>query len=330
MGNMLQSRRRKTASEIEAQAAAWVARADDRELTDSERSELENWLQSDSRCMGAYARAMAVSSHFDRAAALGPGYSPSYFKVARQPARILGRRHFMLAGSAAAAMLAIYVGAGSFADPERRIVTSKGDMRRIALPEGSAITLNTDSQVEPRIRAQMREVSLYKGEAIFDVAHDKTRPFVVQAGPVKIRVLGTTFSVRRFEDDSVEVAVFEGLVEIIGSEGGRRERLRSGERSQIRPDGDVLTEILPRTALERRVAWRQGVLDLNGMTLAEAVAEYGRYSNQRIEISDAATGALRLTGVYSTSDPMGFARAAAVSFHLRITPVPGGVRLEPY
>ena len=189
------------------------------------------------------------------------------------------------------------------------------------------MTLNTDSRIRPKIADQLREVDLVEGEALFDVSRDRKRPFVVHAGRARVRVLGTSFTVRRFEDDSVEVTVLEGLVEV-GETGGRPgQLLRAGQRTRLLSGGGFRTDRLEPAALERSVGWRRGLLDLDGMTLDEAAAEYARYSERRIEIADPAIGRMKVTGVYSTSDPLGFAEAAALSLGLRAAPTSKGVRL---
>jgi transmembrane sensor len=317
-----------TASEIEEEATVWAAKADRGQLTPEDQSALERWLDSDSRRAGAYARALAVNAYFDRAAALGPGFSPAEFEKPDAPRPTFDRRKFLWAGGVAIAASAVGVAGYGVVSAGNAIVTAKGDMRRVTLAEGSAITLNTDSRVDPRIEERLRQVHLVKGEALFDVSRDRIRPFVVHVGDVRIRVLGTSFSVRRFDDGSVEVSVLEGVVEVGIESGSQSQRLTSGQRSRIFPQGAFQTESVPHMALERSVGWRRGLIDLNGMTLADAVAEYARYSDRRIEFSDPAIGAMEVTGIYSTSDPLGFARAAALSLDLRAEPTANGMRLQ--
>ncbi|QDX26197.1 DUF4880 domain-containing protein [Sphingomonas suaedae] len=321
----------KTASEIDAAAADWVARIDGRSLDPVEEAAFASWLEADSRHAGAYARALAVNAYFDRAAALGPDFAPvepANSPPAGYPIR-LRRRAAILGGGALLAASAVGILGWSLATKADAIETVKGDLRRVTLAEGSAITLNTDSRVEPRIEGQLREVKLARGEALFDIAPDPDRPFVVHAGAVAIRVLGTRFTVRRFDDGTVALTVLEGLVEVVSDDGIHRERLSGGQRSHIVPGSAIRTERLPHEALERAVGWRNGLIDLNGMTLEQAAAEYARYSSQQIEIADPATRAMKVTGVYSTSDPIGFARAAALSLGLRAEPIDNGVRLQP-
>ena len=318
-----------TASEIEAAAAAWAAKADRGELAPEEQAALEKWLGAGSRRVGAYARALAVNAFVDRAAALGSGFSPSDFEAPPGARPIFDRRKLLFAGAAAMAASVAGIAGYGLVSAQNAIVTAKGDMRRVTLAEGSAITLNTDSRVEPRLEERLRQVRLLKGEALFDVSRDRTRPFVVEAGDVRVRVLGTRFSVRRFDDGSVEVGVLDGVVEVGIMGGLQSKRLIAGQRSRVLPRGEFRTENLPQAALERAVGWRHGILDLNGMTLAEAAAEYARYSDRRIEISDPAIGAMEVTGVYSTSDPLGFARAAALSLGIRAEPTENGLHLRP-
>ncbi|WP_447952854.1 FecR family protein [Sphingopyxis chilensis] len=305
----------------------WAARTDRGPLNAKDQAALDDWLRGDSRRVGAYARALAVNAHFDRAVALGANFSPADFEATAAPAKPVERRKFMLAsGGALAASVAALAGYGLIAS-RSTIVTAKGDLRRVTLAEGSAITLNTESRIKPRIEEALREVDLVAGEALFDVTRDRKRPFIVHAGYARIRVLGTSFSVRRFDDDSVEVTVLEGLVEV-GVAGNReRQLLRVGQRTRLLAGGRFRTERLAPTTLERSIGWRRGLLDLEGMTLDQAAAEYARYSDRRIEIADPTIGAMKVTGVYSTSDPLGFAEAAALSLGIRARPTPDGVRL---
>lgn len=319
---------RESASEIESAAASWAARVDRGILSSDERAALEKWLGSDTRRAGAYARALAVNAHFDRAAALGPGFSPEVFEEAREPPPLFSRRRLIATGGAvAAASIAAAVGFGTFF-ARTAVVTAKGDTRRIALAEGSAVTLNTDSRIEPHIQERLRQVDLVRGEALFDVSRDRNRPFVVNAGDVRVRVLGTSFSVRRFNDGSVEVAVLDGRVEVGAESTLHPHRLRRGQRVRVSPRGDFQMERVSHAALERSVGWRRGIIDLHGMTLAQAAAEYARYSDRRIVIADPAIGAMKVTGIYSTSDPLGFARAAALSLDIQATPTAEGMRLD--
>ncbi|WP_293457080.1 FecR domain-containing protein [Phenylobacterium sp.] len=315
---------RERAAAIDATAADWAARVDRGPLSEAEQAELDAWAAADPRRAGAYARARAVSAHFDRARALGDDFVP-----ARHPeARRRSRRRF-LAG-AGGLLAAGFAGAGVFALSRLngRVATHKGDVRRVALSDGSAVTLNTDTAVRQAYGDKVRRVVLIRGEALFDVAKDAARPFDVVAGPVRVRAVGTSFTVRILPDDEVVVMVREGVVEV-----------RRGDASPVRLAADRAVTVaasrplapvtLPAGGAERATAWRQGMLDLDGLTLAEAAGEYARYTDRRIRIADPAVAAMRVTGLFSMSDPDGFARAAALSLDLKVTSEPDGLRLDP-
>jgi transmembrane sensor len=203
---------RETAADIERAAADWVARQDRGPLSQGEQQELEHWAAADSRRAGAYARAMAINLHLDRVAALGED-----FAARPEPIEEPSRRRFVAV--AAGGVAACAAGLGVFAFTQRQapalsrpIATAKGAVRELALREGSRVTLNTMTQVRPALTSSVRRIDLIEGEALFDVAKDPNRPFVVDAGDFSVRAVGTSFTVRRTGTDAIKVVVTEGIV----------------------------------------------------------------------------------------------------------------------
>lgn len=313
---------RESAADIEAAAFAWAARADRGPLSAEDQESLDSWIAADSRRAGAYARALAADAYLDRAAALGPHYQP-----ARHAPPVWTRRHLLAgAGGAIAASLVAAVGLNA-AWTRNRIVTPKGDVRRVSLPEGSAITLNTDTVVRQAFVEDERRIDLLRGEALFDVAHDPTRPFRVFADDVRVEAIGTSFTVRRHENGDVEVVVREGLVDVrrVGSAHGVQ--LAAATTSRVSGDAPIRPQALTPDAVDKSLAWREGRLDLTGLTLAEAAAEFARYSDYQIAFETPDVGRLEVSGVYSISDPEGFAKAAALSLGLVARQGPEGATL---
>ena len=107
--------------------------------------------------------------------------------------------------------------------------TQVGEVRRLTLDDGSALALNTSSVLQVKFAADERRIVLRQGEASFQVAHDEDRPFVVQAGDVSVRAVGTAFSVRMRQQE-LEVVVTEGVVEVLVREA-RRASKRSASRA---------------------------------------------------------------------------------------------------
>ncbi|RVT93563.1 DUF4880 domain-containing protein [Sphingomonas crocodyli] len=306
---------RATAADIDQEAADWVARQDRGPLSDEDQAELERWAASDARRAGAYARALAVNLHLDRVVALGDD-----FAAAPPTVETPSRRKVLAA--AASAVFAVTTGLGIFAANRRSassigrsIATPKGAVRQLALQEGSHITLNTLTQITPAMSESLRRVDLLTGEALFDVAKDPTRPFIVYAGDMSVRAVGTSFSVRRIGEDEIRVLVTEGVVEVARNDEILG-RVHAGIAFSVNATSTpVITNLAP-SQVHGALAWRQGRLDLEGMTLADAVAEFSRYSDLKIEVSDPSIANLHITGVYATNDPAGFAENAALSLGL--------------
>lgn len=318
---------RESSADIDAAAAAWAARVDRGPLSDQEQAALEAWAAQDPRRAGAYARAMAVSAHMDRAAGLGADFAPALHPAAKAADR---RRLLATGGLLAAASVVGAVGYGALS-LKGRLSTAKGDIRRAPLEDGSAVTLNTDTAIRAAFDGQLRRVDLLRGEALFDVAKDSARPFVVVAGDVRVRAVGTSFTVRTRADGEVGVIVREGVVEVWrGPErrsGGEPVRLAAGHAVQVASAGALSPTTVGSAAIDRALAWRQGQIDLDGLTLGQAADEFARYSDRRIVIDDPTVAKLKMTGLFSANDPDGFAKAAALSLGLRATTEADGVRL---
>lgn len=315
---------RDSSAAIDAAAAAWAARADRGPLSIDDQKALEAWAAEDSRRAGAYARALAVSAHADRAQALGEDFAPSLHPVAVAA----GRRRLLASGGALAAAAVVGVAGYQALSLKGRVVTRKGDIRRAPLDDGSAVTLNTDTVIKASFNNQIRRVDLVRGEALFDVAKDAGRPFVVVAGKVRVRAVGTSFTVRSRGAGQVDVLVREGVVEVWRGEGGAPLRLVAQTATKVDATGPLRAIRVDASAVDSATVWRQGQIDLDGLTLGEAADEFARYSDRRIVVADPAVARLKMTGLFSASDPDGFARAAALSLGLVATPQADGVRLE--
>lgn len=324
--------KRQTAHEIDLEAADWVAKAD-RGLSAEEQSSLDRWLSDDQRRVGAYGRIRAIALQTERVAALGPVHSPHDFGAS--DAATFTRRKLLAKGSAVAAGLAA-AGLGSWAFLKRgQFYTRKGEFRQLALQDGSVVTLNTASRVSVNLSGKQREIDLVQGEVLFDVAKDRSRPFVVTAGDLEIRVLGTSFSVRALPDEPVQVVVREGVVQVarIGGAGRESRRLVANMRA-IDPangsgDDDALIRVseLPEAEIHRALAWRDGHIDFEGETLARAVAEFARYSDTRIVIAPSLADE-QIAGLFQASDPVGFAQAVATSLRARTEISDGEIRIS--
>jgi len=281
-------------------AAEWLARLQREDCSEEERAALERWLHADPAHAVAFARAEFA---WERAERLRAVPSPQPAATSR-----LSWQMRALAASVAIAvvggLLAIFVG------PSNQYATGVGERRVVTLADGSSINLNTNSQVEVEYAEDQRLIRLKQGEALFKVARDPQRPFIVQAGESQVKAVGTAFNVR-LRDQVVEVTVTEGVVAIAD------ERVEAGAAAVIAAS-TVNRVSLPQEVVRRRVAWRDGVIELKGETLEQAAEEFNRYRKQKLVIADPAIASIRVGGRFETDEAGKFLNAMQATFSVRV------------
>ncbi len=320
----------KTAHQIDAEAADWAARIDRAPLPPEQEAGLRVWLRQDVRCLGAFARVRALALTTERACALGPDFDPAAFEAAgAEPVRGFPRRHMLQAGGAIAATVLIgLAGTWQVLRHRGRFSTDKGETKVVALKDGSVVTLNTASEILVNYSGELRSVELIRGEALFDVAKNKARPFVVAAGDTSVRVVGTSFTVRHMETAPVQVLVREGVVEVFKPAAGVKPvRISASSMAVASPDTDIAARPVPAAQLHRALAWQAGQIAFEGETLAQAAAEFSRYSDTRIVIEDPALAREEIAGLFKATDPVGFAQTIAISLNAHARIGEGEVRL---
>lgn len=296
----------------DAAAAVWLARLHGAEEV-AVRPAFDAWLAEDPAHVEAFERANQTWAILPRAAQyLGEDIRPRLPVVRRR----------ITYPAALAACLAVVVGLGavwwSLADAGA-YATAPGEQKVATLEDGSRIALNTDTQVEVRFDADQRQIELDRGEAMFEVAHDAGRPFVVIAGDTRVQAIGTVFTVRRTRDDVI-VTLIKGKVAV------SHDRPRAGRMADtplmLRP-GEKLTEPVegPRRiepqSVEAATAWRRGQTVFDETPLGSAVSELNRYGGPPIVVDDPRVAALPVSGVFATNAP-DFAEAVATLHGLRI------------
>jgi transmembrane sensor len=316
-----------TASEdVDGAAAMWAAIRNLRALSQDEQAAFDAWISADSRHLGAYGRAEAALCRFERLSSATLGPAPSI-----GPARIgVMRRRVLLAGSAAACLAAGFVGVTKVGGDarEERFSTEIGQIREVVLDDGSVVSLNTNSEIVARLTRHARNISLIRGEALFDVAKNKHRPFVVSAGDARVRAVGTSFTVSRLPQGPVQVLVREGVVELHRVDAVKAKPVRASAdiRAIIAPYTPITITPVPAEQLERDLAWQTGRIAFDNQTLADAAAEFSRYSEVRIVV-DPTVSHRTVTGLFAANDPIGFAKAAASVLKLRTQTSGGEVRI---
>jgi transmembrane sensor len=302
---------------IDVEAAEWAVRLSAGEIGPEERSALDAWLGADARHRGALIRAQAMWLDLDRLGALahhGESGERKPSELREEPASST-RRRLLVAGFAAATLAAIDGGWWLWRSRGDVYVTDVGEVRRVTLADGSSLALNTDTRAVVHFGEARREVELERGEGLFEVAKDPTRPFIVRVGDVSVRAVGTVFAVRALDKD-VDVTVTEGVVEVAntGLAGSSSpQKVSADERAVITEAQGIKVQRVARTEAERHLAWRDGMLAFDGELLSDAVSEINRHNTRKIMIDDPALAARPVVGLFRSSDTAGFAQTVATA-----------------
>jgi transmembrane sensor len=304
---------------VEAEAAAWAVR---HPLAEHEEAQLEIWLARDPRHAGALLRAQAGLSLIDRAIMPEAASVPLRAASRRQASR---RWVLAGAGGAMAAALAGLIGWQRWAG--EAVTTTRGEIRRLPLADGSVATIDTDSALRVVLDAQSRRIALQQGQAWFQVAKDRQRPFVVDAGIAQVRAVGTAFAVRR-TDTGVQVAVTEGTVAVWPSDAsGAMTILEAGHFATFTTGKPAPVIGVAPEAIQRSLAWRDGEIALENETLGYAIGEFNRYNRRQIVVTDEALKDERLVGLFQIDNPDEFVAMLAASLDVVATVTPQEIRL---
>jgi transmembrane sensor len=210
--------------------------------------------------------------------------------------------------AAAAITLAVLAGASYFLWGPQRFQTALGEQRSVVLNDGSVVTLNTSSSIKVSMVRDRRTVTLLSGEALFQVAHDASRPFEVKTGDTTIRAVGTQFDVDR-RTAGTTVTVVEGKVAVFtapasGNDGEANNlALAAGEQLTVAPRRQSHTV---RANVAAATAWTQRKLIFENRPLGEVAAEFNRYNRQNIDIRSPELRSQEVTGVFQADDPDSF------------------------
>lgn len=305
-------------------AADWLVRMAAPDLDAADLGDFDAWLGEPANA-AAYDDALAVTLELQAAApAILAG-------IKTQPARrpVVGRRGWLIAGGlAAAATVALAITPLSFLAPATQaFATSKGEHHSVKLADGSTIDLNAGSTLSVTLGAHERRVTMGDGEAVFDVAHDATRPFLITVGDRTVRVVGTRFDVRR-RGGKLSVAVERGLVQVDPALGatGRSFRLHPGQRlDHLEGAADVKLSAVDPTQIE---SWKVGRLIYRDAPLSDVVADLNQQFARPITLADPSLGAIPVSGVLVLDDQAAVIRRLALLAPIKALPSREGVLLR--
>ena len=191
----------------------------------------------------------------------------------------------------------------------RTYTTTVGERLAVTLRDGSQVTLDTQSRLRVAFSKRERTVELLRGQALFEVAKDRNRPFVVEARNQRLVALGTAFDVR-MDDSQIKVTMIEGSV-CVEHAMGAVPILTAGQ--QLVVDAQSEASVHPADP-ERATSWRRGQIIFDDERLANAVREINRYSELKIVLADPTLADLELSGAFATGRPDVFVEAITSYF----------------
>ena len=313
----------KTHPAIVAEAAAWFIEFRAGDVHGEARLQFIEWLRRSPEHIQAYLEVSGVwgelpssdpegridvASLIARARsepdviALSPGTATLHAPAPVEAALPPRWRRAALAMTAVALLAAVTVLFLRGGNPGGPYSTGIGEQRTVQLADGSTVELNARSTIQVQLTEHERNVTLLDGQAFFRVAKDKQRPFIVRAGDAQVRAVGTEFDVYKKQAATV-VTVVEGRVETFDasdSPGSAGVMLSAGEQLTVVPH--TVTKPM-RTDTAVATAWVQKRLIFEETPLSDVAEEFNRYNRRPLTIDDHELETLRISGVYSSTDP---------------------------
>lgn len=315
--------------QIQEQACLWISRMD-RGLSRNEQQDLVIWCNQNTV---HHSTLLEMASYWDDVSVLNElsGLFPLE-KIKKQSNKLVS---FALAASIALvslfstnalmnkSFLPFIPSFNEQALTQTQTLTSPiGEQNSFTMSDGTHIQLNTNSIVEVAYTASYRQLTLVRGEARFDVAKDKSRPFTVSAGEKYFTALGTIFNVQKSDDYEMELMVTEGLVLITkasealevlkqtlltSTENTSASNLpgilvKSGEKAVIEHNIASHVQKISLDQVQRDLAWQQGMLIFDGESLSDALIEISRYTSSRFEIVNPEIAKVKISGYFKAND----------------------------
>jgi transmembrane sensor len=325
---------------IDQEAVAWVVRLGSDQRTRADEDAFRIWLEQDPANAHAYADCVALWDGVRDLAATDEAHE--ILKPFRAPVgvrRRFSRRVAIFGGLGAALAVAAGVVVPIVLSGEETFKTAPGKQKRVQLADGSEVLLNTDSKLRVKFVASERRLYLDRGQAFFQVAKDKSRPFRVFVGNDEVRAIGTAFEVRRV-GDNLQVTLEEGRVAIY-RDGDVISQPRAEAPAAKATSGhsasssayEPVAELSPgeqatlaagaavevrQVDLRKSQAWRYGRIVLDNAPLGETVAELNRYGGVQIVLADPKLANIRVSGVFHTGRPDDFVEAVTAAFPVEI------------
>lgn len=370
--------------QIYEEATDWLVKHREGDLTPQEKAQFDSWLRASPAHMRAYLEMSSIWEDLPELAADGKPTAEELIANANREGNVhpltgterrrdgaadarrsspakeaMPAKHGARAGvlAVAAMLLMVVVGGGYWYEVGRNTYTTDiGEQRSIVLADGSTLELNSRSRVRVRFIQSQRDVELIEGQALFRVAHDVARPFIVHSGSTKVRAVGTQFDVYKKQAATV-VTVIEGKVEVLagaslaatpsspanaarppaaaasGSRKGQEVFLTAGEQLSV-PNGppsaaEASADRGPQPANVATVtAWTQHNLVFESSPLTDVAEEFNRYHRRPLVITDPDIANIHISGIFSSAEPALFLKFLRAQPELDVVETDTEIRIK--
>lgn len=353
--------KRRIPAPLADEAGYWDARLRSPECTDADRARFAAWRDANPGHREAFERLQAINITLRRSMARADVRALRDAAVSAEPSR--ASRGWLLAAAAGSVALALVCWmvlpdrlrrdpVGELLSRAQSLVESPsaeiyetgiGQHSTCTLRDGSSVELDAATRIKVAFNKNTRAVELLYGQALFHVAHNTQRPFIVRAADREITAIGTAFDVR-LDATSVRVTLIEGKVKVshtVASASGAGfltpgqqlvARLnaapgRSGSGTSATREsaplqaGTAAGEVLIHAVdIAKVTGWREGRIFFEDATLSEAVAEMNRHSPLQITVHDPRLASLRVYGLFRAGQQEAFVSALEQYFPIAAEP----------
>jgi len=324
------------------EADAWIVKLRSDSVSVEDKELFSSWLNSSSAHVEAFDRSyaawetLAAAAYLPGVEAMERGENPDskWDKIAKTLTHLKSQLFgpWQLGAAVACLFAFFFVALGFVSEPSeqsfQRFVSAVGQTSVVALEDGSVLELNTNTTVEVSYSQSRRELRLLSGEAYFQVAHDRARPFVVDFGRGSATAVGTAFNIYRQENNS-SVTVTEGIVDVreapdLAIPNPEPVRVRVDQQIDVGQRG---VGPVKNANTSRLVAWRDKTVIFRNTSLAKAIGELNRYLETPVYTDDSNLNELKVSGTFSLNAPTETLDALVTAFDLSKIESASGNRL---
>ncbi len=304
------------------EAASWIARLRAPDASSRDKSDFSRWLNQSPEHIQAFDEMSETWASLGAAAHIEELTTPlSAPSPANQKESDRWNWSFWQGGLAMACVAGLFA-LITLVSPSDKLETQRyetlaGQQRTITLDDGSMVSLNTRTQLEVSYSDNQRNLALLSGEAYFDVASDKQRPFVIEVGQGTVMAVGTAFNIHR-HNQTAKVVVTEGVVQMRehrdpATPTPKIEHLNANQQAHFGKRG--LSNV-SHAETKNALAWREQTLVFDQVSLTEALKELNRYLQEPVDYSHASLRELEVSGTFSVKAPEATLQALKASFNL--------------